>query len=281
MPYPEPQAPDNGDERGSGTRLPPLPLEIHLEILSYLSFEDQTRAGLAYELWERILTTDKSVQQSRYSSGISTSFEISIGYSIYGRTSRTHRLVSGGITCVVEDGVIRQYKLGNLSDPSSGLVLVSQFPADDDEESSASSLRGSYLDVSIDIPPRSKFLDEPITLDLVSSNDLTSRIYRFLKPKDTNIDLLDHNGDTIPVREFLDRIVKEINNRLDANGFRGPSGFAYKVGIHFDEKRLNRWSVFVITRKDYNAEKPPSFAASVRLSFRAFRSNHFSLRRER
>ncbi|KAK6525170.1 hypothetical protein TWF694_005316 [Orbilia ellipsospora] len=88
-----------------------LPVEIHTEILTYLSFVDQTRACAAYKIWEDILLNTTSFYDKRY---------------VESKPSIHKILADKGITVYVRHGAIEQYKMGCLPEnpgPSSGLVF--------------------------------------------------------------------------------------------------------------------------------------------------------------
>ncbi|EPS45572.1 hypothetical protein H072_473 [Dactylellina haptotyla CBS 200.50] len=259
MPHPEPPNPDLGPrfvERKPCNGLLLLPTELHIEILSYLSFEDQLRAGLAYDIWEQVAVTTKSLKKTRYYAplgGIRTKF-FRAGYLNLTRET-INLLPAGGVTCVVEDGVIRRYKLGTVhlqAAPDRGLSSPVDYSriSDPFRRQQRATFYGSYLDVNIDIPRDCKFLDEPITLEKVASTHLSSQIlqkYGRLKQEISDINLLDNRGSTISVRQFLNEVAVEINYQLDTDRF-GRSSLAYELGVHFNETDLGYWAAFVIPR---------------------------------
>ncbi|KAK6500981.1 hypothetical protein TWF506_003739 [Arthrobotrys conoides] len=78
--------------------IPRLPLELHVQIISYLSLEDQIRAAEVCQSWSRIISDSQSMRKSRY---------------CFEKTARgIHRLISTEsqcFRCEVRDTSIREY----------------------------------------------------------------------------------------------------------------------------------------------------------------------------
>ncbi|KAF3919209.1 hypothetical protein AA313_de0203774 [Arthrobotrys entomopaga] len=210
------------DGLNARTGLHSIPIELHTEILKYLSFIDQTRACAAYKVWEDVLLNITSLYDGRY-----VGSKISI-----------HRILADkGITVYVHHGVIEGYKIGVLPEnperkPSSRFRRRSSSYL----ENQKLNAKTSSISELQTIPNDCAFLDEAIshrsTLPPLHSINLRSKT--FANPKWKYHDLCATNEDltVMSIRTFVDKVIKEMDYRLEANAIRKGEGYSYRLELY-------------------------------------------------
>ncbi|KAK6537353.1 hypothetical protein TWF694_011545 [Orbilia ellipsospora] len=118
-----------------------LPLELYIEVLSYLTLGEQIRAGQVCSLWRNIIHNDEHLKRERYPTH-------DVLLKSGRRPTKLHRLISepGRLGCVLKGGKVLTF--GYLYDDTVG------------DLSRDASAKARRIDVS-----HHPFLDEPILYD--------------------------------------------------------------------------------------------------------------------